>query len=382
MTNDRKGADDGIRTRKAPRRILMDLSAEVAAEVPIESPATPALPKIPLFREKDIQDLIDQKAGEFQDPSTIYQRPNRSDEESLWISELRQIRGDPRGPMRDQLLGSERMLSCLTELDFQAPNFSVVTALVKRAVTTSLITHNRLRVPNLLLAGSPGCGKSWYCWKLAQALQTDMAHLPLHMISDRGTLTGLNFSWRGARPGEISRTLLKASVLSPIFFVDEIEKSCELTRDRILDVFLTLLEENDAKHFRDDYLQFEMRADHAIYICTANDVSILPPAIQSRLLVVPIKNPSRAELRVIVTNKYQNAIAEMIPSMSATIEDEVMDHLVDIGTRHAKRVIDLAIPFAVSSGRMSLSVSDIQSALDLAGHDGKTRMKFGFIDTA
>ncbi len=116
----------------------------------------------------------------------------------------------------------------------------------------------------------------------------------MDMLSDHGALTGLSLSWRAARPGRIALALVESKTASPIFLLDEVDKvNPTHPRENPLAFLHSVLESENASRFADEYLTIAMRADHAIWILTANNIVELPDSIVDRLTVFSISHRLR-----------------------------------------------------------------------------------------
>ena len=189
-------------------------------------------------------------------------------------------------------------------------------------------------------------------------------------------------SWKGARPGRIAEALLKSPTASPIILLDEFEKAPQLDRiERPYDIFHTLLEEENSEDFVDDFLELRLRADHIIWIGSANDTAPLPSSILSRMLVLAIPSPDRDQVLAIIDNIYATIRDRYGDQFAATMSDAVRDLLARYTPRRVKRAIAIALGFAAAEGRDRLCVEDARRAIDrgeMPSHPGSFRHPVGF----
>lgn len=66
----------------------------------------------------------------------------------------------------------------------------------------------------------------------------------------------------------------------------------------------SVLERENAQTFTDEYLTIPMRADHAIWILTANSTEGLAPSIVDRLTAFEIADPDANALKTVISSIY------------------------------------------------------------------------------
>ena len=197
-------------------------------------------------------------------------------------------------------------------------------------------------------------------------------------ITDSFRLRGLPVAYRGAKMGRISEILLGASA-TPVVLVDEIDKAIGDTGGRgdgPYDSWHSLLERENAKAFRDDYLEVDVRADQVLWFATANDVSGLPASIVDRFLIVDIPAPSRDQLGGIVVSIYSKCRDAYGGALPEQLAKDVVDELARHNSRRIGRMLDLAVGFAVAAGRRDVTVADVRAADRLAGDTLSVRAGF------
>ena len=277
---------------------------------------------------------------------------------------LSSILSDPRGSDRKTLLGDDSMVQALSRIDAVAPSFSRPPGSFKRASVLSIRTGAPLRAPPLLLVGGPGLGKTWIARQIAGALGSAFVEHSLATADDPGVLLGHSESWKAARPGLVARTLLEGDTAAPVILIDELEKAS----DRDVDPFNglhALLEVENSRRFVDGFLQLPLRADHIIWIFTANDISRLPASLLDRLLVIEIDAPTREQEFSLLRAVVSSFIAEFDAFLDPPIDDAVLEALRGASPRQIKRLLMLAFGFAAMDHRYSLDPDDIRRARGL-----------------
>ncbi len=303
-----------------------------------------------------------------------------STEDGLRHRILRQILADPRGPKRPLLYGSADMADRVRAIGQTAPHFADVVELIARAVLLSEMSRTPLRLPPILLVGSPGIGKTYVSKQLARALGTDIFEIGINIV-EGFRLRGLNASWKGAKMGKIAAALLESSTASPIILLDEFDKPARVNSwENPYDVFHSLLEEENAKAFIDDYLEFPLHAENIIWFASANNVIDLPPSIADRFLIINVPDPSAVQLAATVDNIYALANGRYGDVFEPTLDADVRAELMKSTPRWIGRLLDLSFAHAASQQRRQLKPSDIMAARSIT-HEHANRLRgIGFIE--
>ncbi len=319
--------------------------------------------------------------GEADSDFEIGSRPRRvSDEQFVWEARIADIIRDPRGAKRRLVVASQPLLGRLEALRTACPGFEAIVDLVLRAAYLSMASKSQLKLPPMLLTGPPGIGKTHFARRLAEALGVPAKFVSMDMLTDRGTLTGLNTSWKGAKPGAIAETLLAADVVSPLIVLDEVDKVSPIhMREEPLAFLHTVLEPISARAFTDDYLSFPIRADFCFWILSVNDQTALAPSILDRLLILNIREPSPSTMRTIARNIYQDANAEQENWFEPEPTGDLLIVLVQTNPRRARRILEVAMGFAAQEGRRVLTQSDVRAGSMLVEAHKDAREKVGFV---
>ena len=144
----------------------------------------------------------------------------------------------------------------------------------------------------MLLVGQPGIGKSRFARRVSELVGLSLRTINLGGSTDARDITGTSRGWGTATPSAIVRTLREAEMGNPLVLVDEVEKASESRHNgRVIDVLLTLLEPEGARHWYDECLcrNFDLR--HVNWLLAANSADNLPAPLLSRLAVIKIGKP-------------------------------------------------------------------------------------------
>lgn len=334
----------------------------------------PRVPTIPLFCFEDV-------IGEWRrlQDGTADDSVSSDQGDAKRRKALESIIQDSRSPERDLILGDDAKAARITEIGETMPNFADVVAIIVGALKASQRGRLPLRLPPLLLVGPPGIGKTHFVNTIANAMQTTARSISLNLLDDVGHLVGHSTSWRSARIGVIAKTLLDCPTASPIFIGDELDKIPPAWNgENPVDIFHTLLERENAKAFRDQFLDFPIRADWALWAFTANDLAKIPATILDRLLILRVARLDEAQKRAFIRRRIAEVIGAYDGVFRAEINDEALDILARADTRKMFRIVDIAIGLAAAAGRNRLLPRDFEESERLCGQACEQK-RFGFL---
>lgn len=294
---------------------------------------------------------------------------------------LRQMADDPMLGWRPMIMATDAMIGDLDALAASAPNFRRLFDIVLAAARASRHAAMPLRLPPILLAGQPGAGKSRAAYAIAGGLDTTIAKVPVTMQTGAGVLSGLDWTWRTPSMGAVARALLATETASPIVIIDEIDKSCPRSEyGQILDPLHDLLEVDTAREFEDEYLKIKLAADSVFWLATANDLGAIPAPILDRMLVIEVQQPTPQEMETILRAMIQASKKRWADWFDAgpNVDPATISALRAIHPRAARRIIDLAVGFAVAAGRRAVHLEDVERARMIT-IGPNTSQKIGFL---
>ena len=212
---------------------------------------------------------------------------------------------------------------------------------VKETILESLamrhfMKKNDNKTPIILcLAGSAGTGKTSIAEAIAEALGKKFEKISMSGVSTTFELTGLTKGYTSAAPGRIIKTLAKFGCDDPLILLDEIDKvNQKKSEGDIEGVLLEILDPDQNKRFRDEFLELEYDLSNVMFLATANNLSEVSEPLKSRMEIIYLEDYN-LEQKVEIAKNY------IVPSINKKIgsklffSDDILKYVIQNYTNEA-----------------------------------------------
>ena len=233
----------------------------------------------------------------------------------------------------------------------------------------------------ICLVGPPGVGKTSVAASIARALKRKYARVSLGGMHDEAEIRGHRKTYVGAMPGRIVTALINSKVENPVIVLDEIDKMAKDFRGDPTSALLEVLDPEQNKTFRDNFMEIQIDLSDTLFIATANSYEGIPAPLLDRMEIIELSTYTDSEKLNIAKNhlvpkqlKRNGITARMFKITDGGITALIKGYTREAGVRNLEREIASLIRKAAKkmaeTGAKSVKITE----KNLSDFLGKTKV--------
>jgi len=184
---------------------------------------------------------------------------------------------------------------------------------------------------------------------VASVLKYPFAFISLGGISDSSYLKGHLYTYEGSKYGKILEEIIKAKVMNPIFFFDELDKvATNKQGEEITNTLIHLTDTTQNDSFTDKYIE-EIKLDlsKSLMFFTFNDIEKINPILRDRMIIIKVDKYKLADKIELSKNYLIKDICKSynISDNDIIIKDKEIEYIInntteEDGVRNLQRNIN------------------------------------------
>lgn len=307
-----------------------------AAEVPFDD-------EDELYNDKIASCGAPEKVKEklFKDVSRLMKMPYGSQDASVLRAYLDTCLDIPWGIYTEDTLDLEKAAKVLNDehygLEKVKERILEILAVRKLRADNGVPDEDVNKAQILCLAGPPGTGKTSIAMSVANAMNRKFVRVSLGGVHDEAEIRGHRRTYIGSMPGKIISSIIDVEVCNPVVLLDEVDKLSQDYKGDPASALLEVLDPEQNKSFRDNFIDVPFDLSKVLFITTANNPDTIPAPLLNRMDLIELTSYTPEEKFHIAKNFLvpKQIKANGLDQKKIKFRDDALREMIDHYTMEA-----------------------------------------------